>query len=560
MTCWLLSSVMFYRLENSTLNFKKRKHSQHEDSGPAVKKIKTFANTAGGQQKHKLMKVMRNDTAKQIKEALSVELCNAKEQMVEEVKQADRDACTTDSTDTVLTNLLGKQRQKKCAQKVSEENRREKQECGRRLKDETAAEETDEQAVPRVNHSDQCPAVAQDEDLTELDEDKRAIRDAEKALRSLSGDWDGEDDFFSSLSDDTGRECNREKRGTSTRKGKTVVEVNTVVVEPTESTEILVNGNRFDAADINIEENEEDTTMAAGGEETPRFQAVLTSEDENSVKASEGASKADDTVEALLKIEQECACIQFLVGRQSPYPTANQQTDTSRQAGEIQVGGETRTGGVVVKQESAQDEVSPQAAEEVKADCRSFEAQILQSNPLLYGKLDCETRQPEESEDIKPSTGCMETDGDAGSDMEYITTDNPTINLGKHNGDTINSRIFTSGNNPRDTSQIEAAQMEAAVILQEMSSKSDKEAATILQQMSIGNGNSGLHQSNARTFSPHQDTFDTDSQGKFSFLDGFRKETSPAVRPTTLENLHSVHESCKKGNTTLYNLFDCYLI
>ena len=39
--------------------------------------------------------------------------------------------------------------------------------------------------------------IDDDEDSTDLDEDKRNIREAERALRSLSGEWDGQGPFFS---------------------------------------------------------------------------------------------------------------------------------------------------------------------------------------------------------------------------------------------------------------------------------------------------------------------------------------------------------------------------
>ena len=597
------------RLENSTLNFKKRKHSQHEGSGNAAKKMKTLASPTGGKQKVKLIKVMRTDTAKQMKAALSVDLCTAKEQMVEEVKQTDRDACTTDkdlcttdkdlcttdkdlcttdkdlcttdkdlcttdkdlcttdkdlcttdkdlcttdhsepvTADTVTLIVSPEVEDKQCLENGQDE------ELTLRLDlAETTVAETDEQAVPEVNHSHLSPVADQSEDSTDLDEDKRAIRDAEKALRSLSGDWDGEDDFFSSLDNDTGRRSkHRASKGSHNRRmGKEIK----VVIEPTESTEILVNGNGFDAVEICVEESkqEQEAPQADGGDDAPSFETAAVVEDQDLVAESESESalKRDDTVEALLKIEQECACIQFLVGQQSPCPTppeGGQQTGVVTLQGDIQEGEGDETTAVKVEK-SASDGTNPPAADEAKIECTSIEAQILQSNPLLYGKLECETPPPpppQESVEIKHFT--MNTDNDTVSDMDYVKTEY----LGRHNGGAVDSRIFTSDSISHDTSHIEAAQLEAAVILQEMSSKSDKEAATILQQMSIGNrdGNSAFHSSNIRTYSPLQDSYDTDnSQGTFSFHDGFRQETSSAVRPTTLDNLQGIHDSCKKGNT-----------
>ena len=507
---------------------------------------------------------MRNDTAKQMKAALAADLCTAKEQMVEEVKQTDRDACTTDkdlcitdhsepvTTHPVTLIVSPELDDKQCLENGQDEVLT--LDGDQRLDMvETTVDEADEQAVPEVNHSHLSPVADQDEDSTDLDEDKRAIRDAEKALRSLSGDWDGEDDFFSSLDNDTGRRSkHRASKGSHSRRmGKEIK----VVIEPTESTEILVNGNGFDAVEISVEESKQEAPQADGGDESPSFETAAVVEDQDSVEASESALKRDDTVEALLKIEQECACIQFLVGQQSPCPTPPegcQQTGASTLQGDSQVGEGNET--TAVKMEKcASDGTNRPTADEVNIECTSIEAQILQSNPLLYGKLECETPPPplpQESVEIKQFT--INTDNDTASNMDYVKTEYPTVSLERHNGDAIDSRIFTSDSISHDTSHIEAAQLEAAVILQEMSSKSDKEAATILQQMSIGNrdGNSGFHSSNIRTYSPQQDSYDTDnSQGTFSFHDGFRQETSSAVRPTTLDNLHGIHDSCKKGNT-----------
>lgn len=40
------------------------------------------------------------------------------------------------------------------------------------------------------------PAIEDDEDSTDLDEDRKNIREAERALRSLSGEWEGSPPFF----------------------------------------------------------------------------------------------------------------------------------------------------------------------------------------------------------------------------------------------------------------------------------------------------------------------------------------------------------------------------
>ena len=552
-------------MENSTLNFKKRKYSQHEGSGPARKKIKTVDKLTRGQQSDKVVDVMRNDSALDVKE-VSVEMCNAKEQMVEAVKQMDRDACTTNidasttdrdmcTTDrtggtvaepgmivgklkveaTALTNQLGEH-----VEKLGEQGGKD-EECGGV---ESAVENTDDQAVPEVSRSDRSLSD-QDEDSTDMDEDKRAIRDAEKALRSLSGDWDGDDDFFSSLGEDKERKRGkpRSRKDTGEKTGK-IVDEGSVIVEPTESTEILVNGKGLCESETNVEDSKPEVS---GDDEKESFLVAVPSEDHDSIEASDGASRSDDTVEALLKIEQECACIQFLDGRHTPSPAApqpNQHTGTSRLAEVQAVDGATE-----IKIEatiSTPDENSSHAAEDFKSDRTSIAAQILRSNPLLYDKLYPEAMRTN-SDDVKPlSTGTV-TDSGFVFGVDHSCTNDPVTNMGKHNGV---SSMFTSDNSLCDTSQVEAAQMEAAVILQEMSSKTDKEAATILQQMSIGkrDGSSGPNQSKPHTFSPHEDG---DIGGRmFTFLEGFNRETTPAARPNTLENLHSFHESClKKGKT-----------
>ena len=549
------------------MNFKKRKYSQHEGSGPARKKIKTVDKLTGGQQNDKLVDVTRDDSAVDVKE-VSVEMCNAKEQMVEAVKQMDRDACPTDRTGgTVaepgmivgklkveaadLTNLLSEH-----VEKVGEQGGKD-EECGRV---ESAVEETDDQAVPEVSRSDRSLSD-QDEDSTDMDEDKRAIRDAEKALRSLSGDWDGDDDFFSSLGEDKERKRGkpRSRKDSGQKTGK-IVDEGSVIVEPTESTEILVNGKGLCASET-CEEDSKREVAGSGGDEKESILAVVPSVDHDSIEATDGASRSDDTVEALLKIEQECACIQFLDGRQTPSPAApqpNQHTDTARLAEVQSVDGATE-----IKIEatiSTPDENSSHAAEDFKSDRTSIAAQILRSNPLLYGKLYPEAMRTN-SDDVKPLS--RDTDGGFAFGVDHSSTNGPTTNTGKHNGV---SSMFTSDNSSRDTSQVEAAQMEAAVILQEMSSKTDKEAAAILQQMSIGkrDGSSGPNQSKPHTFSPHEDG---DIGGRmFTFLEGFNRETTPAARPNTLENLHSFHESCLKKGKSLISVpfillqFDCYSV
>ena len=515
--------------------------------------MKTLNKLTGGQQRDELMKVVRNDSAVDVKETASAQMCNAKEKMVDEVKQADRDVCTTErggATVTergtivgklkveaaALTNQLGKHVENLVEQGGKDE------ECARMV------EQTDDQAVPEVSRCDRSPSD-QDEDSTDMDEDKRAIRDAEKALRSLSGDWDGDDDFFSSLGKDKERSGERSRKDTADKTGK-IVDEGSVIVEPTESTEILVNGKGLCASDTYKEDSKQEAPVAGGGgDEKACILVAVPSEDHESIEPRDSESRSDDTVEALLKIEQECACIQFLDGQQTPSPSAsqpNQHTHTARLSEVQGVGLGSGASATEVKAEpteSAQDENGSRAEGEVKSYYTSIEAQILRSNPLLYDKLYSDAMRTE-SDDEKQLTRGVDTDGGVAFGVEHSSTNDLTTDTEKHNG---GSKMFASDNSLCDTAQVEAAQMEAAVILQEMSIKTDKEAAAILQQMSIGkrDGNSGLNQSKLRTFSPHEDG---DNGGRrFTFLDGFKREMTPAIRPNSLENLHSFHETCKKG-------------
>ena len=542
---------LFYRLENSTLNFRKRKYSHHEGSDLAHKKMKTLNKLTGGQQRDELKKVVRNDSAVDVKETASAQMCNAKEKMVDEVKQADRDVCTTERGGATVTErgaIVGK---------LKVEAGGKDEECAR-MEEGSSVEQTDDQAVPEVSRCDRSPSD-QDEDSTDMDEDKRAIRDAEKALRSLSGDWDGDDDFFSSLGKDKERSRERLRKDTADKTGK-IVDEGSVIVEPTESTEILVNGKGLCASDTYKEDSKQEAPVVGGGGDGKGCILVaVPSEDHESIEPRDSESRSDDTVEALLKIEQECACIQFLDGQQTPSPSAsqpNQHTHTARLSEVQGVGLGSGASATEVKaepSESAQDENGSRADGEVKSDYTSIEAQILRSNPLLYDKLYSESMRTE-SDDEKQLTRGVDTDGGVAFGVEHSSTNDLTTDMEKHNG---GSKMFASDNSLCDTAQVEAAQMEAAVILQEMSIKTDKEAAAILQQMSIGkrDGNSGLNQSKLRTFSPHEDG---DNGGRrFTFLDGFKREMTPAVRPNSLENLHSFHETCKKGKKNLFFFYYC---
>ena len=189
-----------------------------------------------------------------------------------------------------------------------------------------------------------------EEDPADLDEDKRNIQEAERALRSLSGEWEGQGPLFSYEQDaqtfdmldneEKGRESEKERTEGESVKESSSEKDNSPVSQEVPDTDID-KGNSVtkvseDVSDKQDSDNEKENKEVKDSEE-PEDEEVKEADDSNpaSPESKSGSNSysgspknelfmspqsANDDVELLMKIEQQCASIQSLAESQAESP------------------------------------------------------------------------------------------------------------------------------------------------------------------------------------------------------------------------------------------------
>ena len=188
----------------------------------------------------------------------------------------------------------------------------------------------------------------EDEDSTDQDEDRKIIRETERALRSLSGEWEGQAPFFSyentnPLVENMFGEVEKEDEETGCSTGKTVTlqrreeeeaeqpreedaedegeEEGEEEMEQEETEEDMDEAEPLEDADPSSPNAESLPETAEVGTSTENAEGAGEEEDTPSAGSDEAGQQAtsmnDDAFESLLKIEQQCASIQSLVEKQS---------------------------------------------------------------------------------------------------------------------------------------------------------------------------------------------------------------------------------------------------
>lgn len=189
----------------------------------------------------------------------------------------------------------------------------------------------------------------EDGDSTDLDEEKRTIRETERALRSLSGEWEEDGSSFFRFKDKVSSDGTNPKKSSNVQKKRVQAAAEVLVdcespdmdppaklglsgddtlevVAENETVQEVDGSSAEDKLEISISENVEneilvtETTMSCSEEE-------MTEEVLAPLEVVVGGSNEDDDVENLLRIEQQCATIQSLVARQSLEDPLDEEID-----------------------------------------------------------------------------------------------------------------------------------------------------------------------------------------------------------------------------------------
>ena len=189
--------------------------------------------------------------------------------------------------------------------------------------------------------TDSKSETEEDEDSTDLDEEKKIFRETERALRSLSGEWDG----FDFSADDKDKKSSKRGSRSKSKKLKSEEPEPENVEEKIEELQDEIKELHEEVTkenDDNLDDELTDLSLSVcsgikevvvenvveievskiivktetenDGEVENITDVVVTN---NETVVGEGNDDDDDDVENLLRIEQQCASIQSIVARQS---------------------------------------------------------------------------------------------------------------------------------------------------------------------------------------------------------------------------------------------------